>query len=68
MNVKLRNQSFSCEMYVAPIGDSILIGCDIVDELDITINSKKGIQVDGNWIECYTERKVDDQRAIVLLT
>ncbi|CAC5399667.1 unnamed protein product [Mytilus coruscus] len=47
MNVKLGNHEFSWEMYVAPIGDSILLGCDIVDELDITINSKNGIQVDG---------------------
>ncbi|CAC5363136.1 unnamed protein product [Mytilus coruscus] len=63
MNVKLGNREFSWEMYVAPIGDSILLGCDIVDELDITINSKKGIQVEGKWIEYYTERKVDDKIA-----
>ncbi|VDH93359.1 Hypothetical predicted protein [Mytilus galloprovincialis] len=68
MNVNLGNHEFSLEMYVAPIGDSILLGCDIVDELDITINCKKGIQVDGKWIECYTERNVDDQIARVLLT
>ncbi|CAC5383564.1 unnamed protein product [Mytilus coruscus] len=68
MNVKLGNHEFSWEMYVAPIGDSILLGCDIVDELNITINSKKGIQVEGKWIECYTERKVDDKIARVLLT
>ncbi|VDI39051.1 Hypothetical predicted protein [Mytilus galloprovincialis] len=54
MNVKLGNHEFSWDMYIAPIGDSILLGCDIVDELDITINSKKGIHVDGKWIECYT--------------
>ncbi|CAC5381234.1 unnamed protein product [Mytilus coruscus] len=56
------------DIYVAPIGDSVLLGCDIVDALDITINSKKGIQVDGKWLECYTERKVDDQIARVVLT
>ncbi|CAG2198867.1 Transposon Ty3-I Gag-Pol polyprotein,Transposon Ty3-G Gag-Pol polyprotein,Retrovirus-related Pol polyprotein from transposon 297 [Mytilus edulis] len=33
-----------------------------------TINSKKGIHVDGKWIECYTERKVDDKIARVVLT
>ncbi|VDI74768.1 Hypothetical predicted protein [Mytilus galloprovincialis] len=68
MNVKLGNHEFSWDMYIAPIGDSILLGCDIVDELDITINSKKGIHVDGKWIECYTERKVDDKIARVVLT
>ncbi|CAC5382076.1 unnamed protein product [Mytilus coruscus] len=68
MNVKLGNHEFSWEMYIAPIGDSILLGCDIVDELGITINSKKGIQVDGKWIECYTERKVDDKIARVVFT
>ncbi|CAG2247043.1 unnamed protein product [Mytilus edulis] len=37
MNVKLGNHEFSWDMYIAPIGDSILLGCDIVDELVITI-------------------------------
>jgi hypothetical protein len=53
---------------VAPIGDSVLLGCDIIDEKDITINSKRRLQLGGQWICCETERctdgvaRVDDQR------
>ncbi|CAC5382359.1 unnamed protein product [Mytilus coruscus] len=53
MNVKLGNHEFFWEMYVAPIGNGILLGCDIVE---------------GKWIECYTVRKVDDKITRVLFT
>lgn len=41
MDVQIGGKIFPWEMYVAPIGDDILLGCDIVDEVDITINSKR---------------------------
>ena len=44
---------------MAPIGDSVLLGCDIIDEKDITIDSKRGLQLGGQWICCETERCTD---------
>ena len=46
-------------MYVAPIGDDILLGCDIIDEMDITVNTKRGIQVKDQWVECEITRSHD---------
>ena len=68
MKIKLGSRNFTWEMYVAPISDDVLLGCDVVDEMDITINFRKGIQLDGQWINCEVERKTDDQVARVVLT
>ena len=34
MSVELGHKHFMWEMYIAPIGDDFLLGCDMVDELD----------------------------------
>lgn len=60
MKIKLGSLNFTWEMYVVPISDDVLLGCDIVDEMDITINVKKGIQLDGQWINCEVNRNTDD--------
>ena len=59
IDIKLGNEKFTWPVYVAPIGDSVLLGCDIIDEKDITINSKRGLQLGGQWICCETERCTD---------
>ena len=60
MKIKLGSRNFTWEMYVVPIIDDVLLGCDIVDEMDITINFKKGILLDGQWINCEVNRNTDD--------
>ena len=59
VDIKLGNEKFTWPVYVAPIGDSVHFGCDIIDEKDITINSKRGRQLCGQWICCETERCTD---------
>ncbi|CAG2201674.1 unnamed protein product [Mytilus edulis] len=41
------------------IGDDLLLGCDDLYEMDITVNSRKGIQLNDKWIECEVKRKSD---------
>lgn len=53
-------------VYVAPISDDILLGCDIIDNYDITINTRRGIQVQGCWVECDVTRKSDKVARILL--
>ncbi|VDI18815.1 Hypothetical predicted protein [Mytilus galloprovincialis] len=48
IEMKLGNEIFTWPMYVAPIGDSVLLGCDLIDEKDITINCKRGLQLNAN--------------------
>jgi hypothetical protein len=35
------------------------LGCDVIDEYNITINTKRGIKVEGTWIGCEVVRKSD---------
>ena len=58
-NFKLGEFEFNWPVYVAPIGDDILLGCDIIDEMDITVNTKRGIQVKDQWVECEITRSHD---------
>ena len=58
-NFKLGEFEFNWPVYVAPIGDDILLGCDIIDEMDITVNTKRGIQVKDQWVECEIIRSHD---------
>ena len=56
---KLGEFEFTWPVYVAPIRDDILLGCDIIDEMDITVNTKRGIQVRDQWVECEIIRSHD---------
>ncbi|VDI63695.1 Hypothetical predicted protein [Mytilus galloprovincialis] len=44
-------------IYVAPISDDLLLGCDVIDEKDITINTKRGLEIQGVWIDCDVQRR-----------
>ncbi|CAG2202544.1 unnamed protein product [Mytilus edulis] len=59
VTLTLGDSQFVWDVYVAPIGDDLLLGCDVLDEMDITVNSRKGIQLNGKWIECEVKRKSD---------
>lgn len=53
---KIKETTFEWPVYVAPIQVDILLGCDIIDDENITINTKKGIQIDDLWIDCEVTR------------
>ncbi|CAG2216570.1 unnamed protein product [Mytilus edulis] len=53
-------------VYIAPIGDELLLGCDIIDEHDITINNKRGLEIKGQWINCDVTRRSDKVARVVL--
>ena len=57
---RLGEFEFEWPVYVAPIGDDVLLGCDIIDEMDITVNTKRGIQVKDQWVECEIIRSHDN--------
>ena len=56
---KIGEFEFTWPVYVAPIRDDILLGCDIIDEMDITVNTKRGIQVKDQWVECEITQSHD---------
>ena len=35
----------------------MLLGCDIIDNKDITLNTKRGFQINGEWVCCELLRK-----------
>ena len=43
---------FEWDVYLAPITDDLLLGCDIIDKLDLTLNTSEGLGLNGKWIPC----------------
>ena len=64
--VQIGSEQFEWSIYVAPIGDEILLGCDIIDDKDITINTRRGLEVKGQWINCDVIRKEDKVARVIL--
>ena len=65
VELRLGNETFVWPVYIAPIGDNLLLGCDIIDEKDITINSKKGLHLNGEWIGGETNRQSDEVARVI---
>ena len=72
ITLMIGNSEFEWPVYVASISDDMLLGCDIFDNKDITLNIKRGLQINGQWVKCETNRKSDSayhikfQRAITI--
>ena len=49
---KIGEYNFTWPVYVAPIRDEILLGCDVIDAMDITVSTKRGIQIKDSWVDC----------------
>ena len=58
VNMTIGGNCFTWPVYIAPIGDEMLLGCDVIDEWDITVNtrSKEAIHIGGQWIKCEVNR------------
>ena len=50
---------FSWDIYLAPIADDMLLGCDIIDELDLTLNTTEGVEMNGKWIPCEVNHRIN---------
>ena len=46
-------------VYIAPIKDDILLGCDLFDAYDMTLSIKNGLKINGEWVECEIFRSPD---------
>ena len=65
---KIGEKHFIWPIYVAPIRNEILLGCDLINEMDITLNTKRGLQVGEGWIECEVIRSHDSTAEVKVAT
>jgi hypothetical protein len=45
IKIQINLLKFEWPIYVAPIGDDLLLGCDVIYDKDITINTRRGLEV-----------------------
>ena len=43
IKIQINLLKFEWPIYVAPIGDDLLLGCDVIYDKDITINTRRGL-------------------------
>lgn len=53
------NEEYVVNMHVAPIADDLFLGCNFLDEHDVTINARRGLEIRGKWVDCLVNRKHD---------
>ena len=66
VTLTLGNNKFEWPVYVAPIADDLLLGCDVIDEKNITVNTKKGLEIAGEWITCFVSRSQGEIGRVIL--
>ena len=55
-DIIIGNNHLRWPVYIAPIQDDILLGCDLFDAYDMTLSMKSGLLVNREWIECEIVR------------
>ena len=58
----LGTSKFTWPVHVAPIADNLLLGCDLFHEKNINLNSRQGLQLNGEWISCEVTRNLEPQQ------
>jgi hypothetical protein len=53
-------------LVITSIGDDLLLGCDVIYDKDITINTRRGLLVLGEWIDCELIGKTDQVARVLL--
>lgn len=61
------DEEYVLDMSVAPISDDLLLGCDFLDEHDVTINTRRGLEVKEKWVDCLVDKK-QNKVSIVLVS
>lgn len=51
------DEEYVFDMSVAPIADDLLLGCDFLDEHDVTINTRRGLEFKEKWVDCLVDKK-----------
>ena len=59
LDLSLGGHMFCWDIYLAPIADDMLLGCDIIDELDHTLNTTEGVEMNRKWIPCEVYHRIN---------
>ena len=65
VKINVGNQEIHWRVYVADISDDLLLGCDFVYEMNLTIHPKKGILINDEWIKMNTKRSHNISQLLV---
>ena len=57
MDLEIQSAKFNWPLYLADIGDDLLIGCDMLDGQDFVVSSRQGIRVRNEWVPCEVLRQ-----------
>ena len=56
VRVQIGQLEFAWPVYVAPIADHLLLGCDVMDAMDLQVSPRRGLWVKDHWLPCQVSR------------
>ena len=56
VRVQIGQLEFAWPVYVAPIADHLLLGCDVMDAIDLQVSPRRGLWVKDHWLPCQVSR------------
>ena len=57
VDIVLNRLEFQWAVHVAPITDNLLLGCDVLDAMDMQLSPRRGLWVRDQWLPCEVTRK-----------
>ena len=66
LDFTIEGHVFHWSMYIAPISDSLLLGCDILDAYNWSVNSRLGLLIRNLWVPCEVTRRPLSNRQVVV--
>ena len=57
VSMRVSQIEFKWHVHVAPITDNLLLGCDVLDALDMQVSPRRGLWVKDRWLPCKVTRK-----------
>ena len=56
VRVQIGQLEFAWPVYVALIADHLLLGCDVMDAMDLQVSPRRGLWVKDHWLPCQVSR------------
>ena len=56
LEMKIGDLTFIWPVFVAPISDDVLLGCDVLYDKDILVSTRRGLKVNNQWVDCKIQK------------
>ena len=63
---QIHDSMYKWPMYIAPIGDEMLLGADFLHHYGANVDFRHGMNLEGHWIDCRIERHAGEVNRVLM--